>query len=96
MASAKFWLDGGYDRDLVEACRLHPNHGWITLRLGDIFVPVPIQATPEQIEAMKAEIEQAEKKLAEAKAELDALAPTQAEEKTSDEDSEAAQESSTP
>lgn len=33
----KFWLDGGYDRDLVEGCRLHPNHGWKTLRLGDIL-----------------------------------------------------------
>ena len=33
----KFWLDGGYDRELVEGCRLHPDHGWITLRLGDVF-----------------------------------------------------------
>ena len=37
--SAKFWLDGGYDRELVEACRLHPNHGWVTLRLGDVLGP---------------------------------------------------------
>lgn len=37
MGSAKFWLDGGYDRDLVEGCRLHPDHGWITLRLGDVL-----------------------------------------------------------
>lgn len=29
--TAHFWLDGGYDRDQVEACRLHPNHGWITV-----------------------------------------------------------------
>ena len=37
--TAKFWLDGGYDRELVEACRLHPDHGWETLRLGDILRP---------------------------------------------------------
>jgi hypothetical protein len=34
--SRKFWLGGGYDRELVEGCRL-PDHGWITLRLGDVL-----------------------------------------------------------
>lgn len=26
-----FWLDGGYDFELVRGCRLHPSHGWITV-----------------------------------------------------------------
>lgn len=32
-ATAKFWLDGGYDFELVQACRLHPAHGWITIQV---------------------------------------------------------------
>lgn len=36
-AKRKFWLDGGYDRELVEACRYHPNHRWVVLRLGDVL-----------------------------------------------------------
>lgn len=30
-----FWLDGGYDFESVQACPYHPNHAWVTLRLGD-------------------------------------------------------------
>ncbi len=30
------WLDGGYDRDVVEACRYHPDHAWIVQRVGDM------------------------------------------------------------
>lgn len=37
LAKHPFWLDGGYDRDCVEACRLHPFHAWVTLRLGDVL-----------------------------------------------------------
>jgi hypothetical protein len=36
-AAAPFWLDGGYDFDCVQACRHHPTHHWITLRLGDVL-----------------------------------------------------------
>lgn len=36
-APDSFWLDGSYDRDLVEACRHHPDHRWIVLRLGDVI-----------------------------------------------------------
>lgn len=32
-----FWLDGGYDFDSVQACRYHPHHRWITVRLGDVI-----------------------------------------------------------
>lgn len=32
----RFWLDGGYDRDLVEACRAHPNHEWNTVLMKQI------------------------------------------------------------
>jgi hypothetical protein len=31
-----FWLDGGYDRDLVYACEYAPDHRWWTFRLGDV------------------------------------------------------------
>jgi len=27
-ATPRFWLDGGYDRDQVEACEYHPDHRW--------------------------------------------------------------------
>lgn len=30
-AAHPFWLDGGYDRESVEACHYHPAHNWITL-----------------------------------------------------------------
>lgn len=36
-AAHSFWLDGGYDRDSVEACPHHPVHSWVTLRLGDVL-----------------------------------------------------------
>ena len=32
----RFWLDGGYDRDQVEACPKHPVHDWWIFRLGDV------------------------------------------------------------
>jgi hypothetical protein len=32
----RLWLDGGYDRDEVEACVYHPDHRWIVLRMGDV------------------------------------------------------------
>jgi hypothetical protein len=38
MSKAKnsFWLDGGYDRDAVEACPYHPRHKWWEFRMGDV------------------------------------------------------------
>lgn len=36
-AAHPFWLDGGYDRESVEACPYHPRHNWIVLRLGDVL-----------------------------------------------------------
>lgn len=38
LASHSFWLDGGYDFESVLACKYHPNHKWITLRLGDVLI----------------------------------------------------------
>jgi hypothetical protein len=29
------WIDGGYDRELVEACEHHPDHRWEVVRVGD-------------------------------------------------------------
>jgi hypothetical protein len=37
LASTPFWLDGGYDFDAVQACKYHPDHRWITVRLGDVL-----------------------------------------------------------
>jgi hypothetical protein len=39
LSSKPFWLDGGYDFESVEACVYHPNHTWITIRLGDVLEP---------------------------------------------------------
>jgi len=36
-AKMPFWLDGGYDRKVVEACPYHPEHRWWTFRLGDVL-----------------------------------------------------------
>jgi len=36
-ARSPFWLDGGYDRDSVEACPYHPDHRWWTFRVGDVL-----------------------------------------------------------
>src|SRR4051812_14663308 len=33
----RLFLDGGYDRDEVEACAYHPAHRWTVLRLGDVY-----------------------------------------------------------
>lgn len=35
-AGQKFWLDGGYDRELVDACPAAPEHDWWIFRLGDV------------------------------------------------------------
>lgn len=35
-AKTAFWLDGGYDIDLVAACPHHPSHRWWTFRIGDV------------------------------------------------------------
>ena len=29
------FLDGGYDRELVEDCEYHPAHNWTVIRVGD-------------------------------------------------------------
>lgn len=34
-AQHTFWLDGGYDRDQVDACPHAPRHAWRTVRVGD-------------------------------------------------------------
>jgi hypothetical protein len=39
LANGSFWLDGGYDREAVEACPYHPLHKWWTFRLGDVLQP---------------------------------------------------------
>jgi hypothetical protein len=36
LAKNSFWLDGGYDFELVQACPYHPTHKWWTFRLGDV------------------------------------------------------------
>ena len=36
-ATRPFWLDGGYDFENVQACQYHPDHKWITVRLGDVL-----------------------------------------------------------
>lgn len=35
-AKHSFWLDGGYDRAIVEACIYHPMHRWWVFRVGDV------------------------------------------------------------
>jgi hypothetical protein len=42
----RLWLDGGYDRDEVEACVYHPAHKWIVLRMGDVH---PHPHDPEEL-----------------------------------------------
>jgi hypothetical protein len=37
LARHPFWLDGGYDRDAVEACPYHPAHKWWVFRMGDVI-----------------------------------------------------------
>jgi hypothetical protein len=39
LATKPFWLDGGYDRESVEACPHHPDHRWWEFRLGDVIEP---------------------------------------------------------
>jgi hypothetical protein len=39
LAKGPFWLDGGYDRESVEACPHHPDHDWWEFRLGDVIEP---------------------------------------------------------
>lgn len=37
LAKHPFWLDGGYDRESVEACPYHPAHRWWIFRIGDVL-----------------------------------------------------------
>jgi hypothetical protein len=37
LARHPFWLDGGYDRESVEACPYHPVHRWWVFRIGDVL-----------------------------------------------------------
>lgn len=39
-STPRFWLDGGYDFELVQGCRKHPDHDWTT-------IPVVTGAGPE-------------------------------------------------
>lgn len=39
LAPGPFWLDGGYDRDSVDACPYAPAHKWWEFRLADVLVP---------------------------------------------------------
>lgn len=39
LAKRPFWLDGGYDRDAVEACPYHPDHRWWVFQLKDVLEP---------------------------------------------------------
>lgn len=39
LAPCPFWLDGGYDREAVEACPYHPEHRWWTFKLGEVLKP---------------------------------------------------------
>lgn len=39
LASRAFWLDGGYDRDSVDACPYAPSHKWWEFRLADVLEP---------------------------------------------------------
>lgn len=39
LATQPFWLDGGYDRDAVEACPHHPEHRWWTFKLSEVLEP---------------------------------------------------------
>ena len=32
----RLWLDGGYDRDEVEACEYHPTHKWVIVKVADV------------------------------------------------------------
>lgn len=36
-AKNSFWLDGGYDAELVHACEFAPEHRWWEFRLGDVI-----------------------------------------------------------
>ena len=35
-AKHSFWLDGGYDFEIVQECRHHPNHRWWVFCVGDV------------------------------------------------------------
>ncbi len=48
-ATEPFWLDGGYDRDSVEACPQHPNHVWWQFRIGDVIEPGRCHDPDEQM-----------------------------------------------
>lgn len=47
-AAQPFWLDGGYDFDSVKACRYHPRHKWITIRIGDVLIEGAYGCSPDE------------------------------------------------
>lgn len=49
LATRPFWLDGGYDRDAVEACHYHPEHRWWVFRLGDVIGPDRLRDPDERM-----------------------------------------------
>jgi hypothetical protein len=51
-ATDSFWLDGGYDRDQVEACPKHPVHDWWIFRLADVMHPDWMRGRRDQDERM--------------------------------------------
>ena len=54
LAPRPFWLDGGYDFESVRACPYHPEHYWVTLRLGDVLVPERVRDPDEQLTICRA------------------------------------------
>lgn len=49
LATRPFWLDGGYDRESVEACLYHPLHAWWEFRLGDVIEPDRVKDPDERM-----------------------------------------------
>jgi hypothetical protein len=49
LAPHPFWLDGGYDFESVQACPHHPNHEWVTVRLGDVLRPEALHGNEDEL-----------------------------------------------
>jgi hypothetical protein len=50
LASHPFWIDGGYDRDEVDACEYaHEGHRWWEFRLGDVIEPDAVHDPDERM-----------------------------------------------
>lgn len=49
LAKHPFWLDGGYDREAVEACPFHPFHHWWIFRLGDVIIEQGVRDPDEMM-----------------------------------------------